>query len=185
MTTTDDDLSIAPRRAGLDLRAGPRAWTIRIALLATGAVGAVWLFSAYHQPIRLHLPNLALLQAQPFTIKLHLTAALAAFGIGSVLMLGVKGDRLHRTLGVAWVLIMLTTAVSSFFIHGVNPHGFSPIHALSAWVTIAAPMGFYLARRHQVQAHRRMMTGLFLFGLVLAGALTFLPGRLMFQMFFG
>lgn len=33
--------------------------------------------------------------------------------------------------------------------------------------------------------HRRMMTGLFIGGLVIAGALTFLPGRLMWQVFFG
>lgn len=30
-----------------------------------------------------------------------------------------------------------------------------------------------------------MMTGLFMFGLLVAGAFTFIPGRLMYQLFFG
>jgi uncharacterized membrane protein len=35
-----------------------------------------------------------------------------------------------------------------------------------------------------VQAHRRAMTGMFVGGLIVAGALTFLPGRLMWAIFF-
>jgi uncharacterized membrane protein len=34
-------------------------------------------------------------------------------------------------------------------------------------------------------AHRHTMTGLFLFGRIVAGAFTFLPGRLMWRLFFG
>lgn len=47
---------------------------------------------------------------------------------------------------------MTTTAVISFFIHQANPNGFSPIHALSAWVAVAAPFGLYLARRGKTVA---------------------------------
>jgi uncharacterized membrane protein len=46
-------------------------------------------------------------------------------------------------------------------------------------------MGVAFARRHNIRAHRRMMTGNFLFGLIVAGAFTFVPGRLMWRVFFG
>ena len=47
------------------------------------------------------------------------------------------------------------------------------------------PLGLAAVRRRQVRRHARMMTGVFVGGLLIAGALTFLPGRLMFQLFFG
>jgi len=50
---------------------------------------------------------------------------------------------------------------------------------------VALPMGIYAIRRRNVENHRRTMTGLYFGGLIVAGALTFLPGRLMFAMFFG
>ena len=46
-------------------------------------------------------------------------------------------------------------------------------------------MGVAFARRHKVRLHARMMTGLFTGGLVLAGMLAFMPGRLMWEMFLG
>ena len=46
-------------------------------------------------------------------------------------------------------------------------------------------MAVYAARRHRVASHRRTMTGLFVGGLLVAGGLTFLPGRLMWRVVFG
>ncbi len=182
--TTEDSLSITPKaQPQTGPIAGPLA--LRIALALIGVAGLIWLMGLLRAGLHVHAPNTALLAAQPFAVKFHLVTVLAAFAIGGVLMVGIKGDALHRALGWSWVILMTSTAAASFFIHGFNPHGFSPIHALSAWVVVAAPFGLYLARRHQVAAHRRMMTGLFLFGLLVAGAFTFIPGRLMFQMFFG
>ena len=48
-----------------------------------------------------------------------------------------------------------------------------------------AQKAVYAARRHRVAAHRRAMTGMFVGGLIVAGAFTFLPGRLMWAIFFG
>ncbi len=183
-TTIGEDLSIT-RPASRFTTGDAMRWGLRTVILVGGVGGAVWLIRRTGVHLNPHLPDLALLAPQPFAIKFHLMTILAAFLIGCVLFAGVKGDTLHRALGWAWVILMTSSAASSFFIHTINPHGLSFIHALSAWVVVAAPFGLYLAKRHHVQAHRRMMTGLFLFGLGVAGAFTFLPGRLMFQMFFG
>ena len=74
-------------------------------------------------------------------IAVHLTAALAALGVGPVALWARRGHtgriaatqrpRLHRAAGYAWVTLMLLTALSALFIHDpVLPgwFGFSPIH---------------------------------------------------------
>lgn len=71
----------------------------------------------------LHAPKLDLLAAAPTAIQIHVAAALTALAIGTVLLIGIKGTRVHRTLGWVWVLAMGTTAISSFFIHQINPGG--------------------------------------------------------------
>ncbi len=149
-----------------------------------------WYLFAYGRrildiPFHPHAPDLSLIATAPPAIKIHIAAALTAFAIGTALLIGVKGTTVHRTLGWTWVGAMGTTAVSSFFIHQINPDGFSFVHLISGWTVIVLPMGVYAARRHDVKAHRSRMVGLFVGGLVVAGLLTFLPGRMMWRVFFG
>lgn len=136
--------------------------------------------------MHLHAPRLALLarmwRLHPIVI-VHMSCAFAALGIGAALMIGVKGTQAHRALGYAWSGLMLVTAVSSFWIQTSGHWSF--IHFLSGWTTIAVPLGIALVRRRQVRRHARMMTSVFVGGLLIAGLLTFLPGRLMFALFFG
>lgn len=157
-----------------------------IALVALGTWLAIKLGpSMIQQEFRPHAPDFSLLAVAPPAIQIHVAAALTALLIGTGLLLGVKGNRLHRALGWTWVVAMATTAVSSFFIQQLNPGGFSFIHLLSGWTVIGLPMAVYAARRHRVHIHRRAMTGMFVGGLIVAGLLTFLPGRLMWEMFLG
>ncbi|MEM9359405.1 MAG: DUF2306 domain-containing protein [Pseudomonadota bacterium] len=119
-------------------------------------------------------------------IRIHAFAALTALGIGVVQLLGAKGSTLHRGLGYGWVIAMATVAVSSFWIHEINQlAGFSLIHLLSIYVLITLPPAVMAARAGQVMRHRYMMGGMFFFGLVLTGAFTLLPGRVMYQTVLG
>jgi uncharacterized membrane protein len=117
-------------------------------------------------------------------LQLHIAAALASFSIGCILLAGGKGGARHRALGYAWIVTMTLTAASSLFLTEINPGRFSLIHGLSAWTLVMLPMGLAAARRHNIKAHRRYMTGLFLGGMVIAGLFTFLPGRMMWSLFF-
>ena len=132
-----------------------------------------------------HAPRFGLIGQEPLAIKLHLAAVLTALLIGVVLLVGVKGDTLHRTLGWTWVAAMMTGAVSSLFIRILNHGGLSYIHLLTGWTIVALPMAVAAARAHKVKVHAGFMTGLFTGGLIIAGLLTFLPGRLMWRMFVG
>ena len=111
--------------------------------------------------------------------------ALTALGIGTVILFKPKGTGFHKTLGWTWVIAMGTTAVSSLFITGLNGNFYSFIHLLSGWTIIGLPMAIYAIRNRKVDAHKRAMTGMFVGGLLIAGALTFLPGRFMFEFLLG
>lgn len=128
-------------------------------------------------------PRLDLILTASPIIQLHIVGALTALAIGTVLLIGIKGTRVHKTLGWIWVVAMALTAVSSLFIRQVNHGAFSYIHLLSGWTIVALPMAIYAIRRRKLAMHRRMMTGLFVGGLIIAGLLTFLPGRLMWGVF--
>jgi uncharacterized membrane protein len=134
-------------------------------------------------PVRVRVDLAPLLQS-PLVLQAHVAGATLAFAIGCVLLAGVKGRSMHRTLGYVWVAAMVVTAISSFFLKGLNSDGFSIIHALSAWTMIVLPMGLAAARRKNIAKHRKEMTGLFMGGLVVAGLFSFLPGRLMWHLFF-
>ena len=132
-----------------------------------------------------HAPNLALLAHVSPIILIHMMFALVAFAIGLIQLLGPKGTLPHRILGWTWVVMMMTVAISSFFIRVIKPGSFSLIHILSVITVCALPLGVYAARRHNVDLHRRIMRNVFLGGLVIAGVFTFFPGRLIWQMVFG
>jgi len=135
-----------------------------------------------------HAPDLTPVMHVSPVIQIHLLAALMAFAIATIQIVGPKGTGLHRTLGWTWVILMFTVAASSLFIHIINPHGiggFSFIHILSGLTLVALPLMVLAARRHDVKTHRKIATNLYVGALIIAGVFTFLPGRLMWQIFFG
>ena len=126
-----------------------------------------------------------LLQAEP-VIQIHAFAAMGAFALGVVQLAAPKGTLPHRTIGWVWVGLMVVIALSSFLIHGIKMVGpFSPIHLLSIFTLVMLPLAVLHARRHNVKAHRGAMIGIFVGALVVAGAFTFVPGRIMHAVAFG
>src|SRR6202142_38776 len=102
-----------------------------------------------------------LLDAAP-AIPLHAFAAMAAFVLGIVQFAAPKGTLPHRTLGWIWVVLMLSVAISSFWIHQIRLAGpWSPIHLLSIFVLVVLPFAVWRAHAHDVVGHRRAMIGMF------------------------
>ena len=130
--------------------------------------------------------NLAPLTNAPIPIQLHAYAALAAFALGIVQLAAPKGTIPHRALGYLWLSLMLGVAVSAFWIHEIRLWGpWSPIHLLAIYTLAMLPLGLYFARGHNVRGHQRTMLGLFFGALIIAGAFTLVPGRLMHKVVFG
>jgi uncharacterized membrane protein len=126
-----------------------------------------------------------LLAASP-AIQLHAFAAMTAFGLGLVQLAAPKGTLPHRTVGWIWVSLMAAVSVSAFFIHEIRLWGpWSPIHRLAVFTLVMLPVAVWHARKHAVNQHRNNMIGIFFGALVVAGAFTFLPGRIMHAVAFG
>ena len=94
----------------------------------------------------------------PFIIQTHALAAITAFVIGLVQLTAPKGTIPHRLIGWSGVMLMLTVAVSSLFIHKIRMWGpWSPIHLLSIPVLVTLPLAVMHARRHDIAQHRIAM----------------------------
>ena len=120
-----------------------------------------------------------LLNASP-VIQIHAFAAMAAFALGLMQFAAPKGTIPHRTIGWVWVALMSAVGVSAFFIHEIRMWGpWSPIHLLAIYTLAMLPLAVQHARRHRVPNHKRAMISIFIGGLVIAGAFTFVPGRIM------
>ncbi|WP_158964998.1 DUF2306 domain-containing protein [Chachezhania sediminis] len=119
-------------------------------------------------------------------IPLHAVAAMAACVLGLGQLALPKGTRLHVWTGRVWIALMAAVAVSSFFIHTIRMLGpFSPLHVLSAVTLFWLWAGMRAARRGQIDRHRRIMLALFFMALLLTGAFTVLPGRVMHEVILG
>jgi uncharacterized membrane protein len=172
------------------LKAETLSATLRRVALPAVAINLVLLWLARDQLARLagaslHPPDWEPLLRAGWVVQLHLLAAISALLVALLILAGPKGTRAHRIFGWGWAVLMLTTALSSFFIRDIGDGKLSYIHILSGWVAFATPLGVWAARTRRVRLHQRLMTGLVLGGLVIAGAFTFVPGRLMFDTFLG
>ena len=113
----------------------------------------------------------------------HLATILPAFLIGTYMMIARKGSPLHRALGKTYMIFMLVTALITLFMPGtgsarvLNHFGF--IHLFSFLTLYSVPTAYFAARSHNVKKHRNNMIGLYVGGLLIAGAFTFSPGRLL------
>ena len=126
----------------------------------------------------------------PLAVQIHVATVVPAFVIGTYqIFFSGKGAAFHRALGYIYLALMTVTSIAALFIHAILPNGpfagFSPIHLfvpLTLFGVVAALRG---AWTHNVAMHRRAMLGVYLGGILIAGTLAFLPGRIMHAVVFG
>ena len=79
--------------------------------------------------------------------------------------------------------LMLFTALATLYMSAeVGPrvlNHFGLIHLLSLLVLYCVPVAYFAARRGNIKTHAGNMTGLYIGGILVAGGLTLLPGRLL------
>ena len=134
--------------------------------------------------------NLEPLLQQPLAVQIHVATVLPAFVLGTwQIFFSTKGVLLHRVVGYTYLTLMSITAITTLFIHQINPNG--AFFGLS-WIHLFVPLtlfGVYgalvTARRHDIRGHRRAMIGVYVGALLIAGGLAFMPGRIMHTVVFG
>lgn len=125
-------------------------------------------------------------------VQVHWIAAVLSLLLGVIIFVRRKGNAIHRIIGRLYVLAMVTTAVSAFFIRSPTDGqmlsllaGFSYIHLLIPYTLLSLFLAIRAIRQGRVKAHRTGMIITYLGGIIIAGAFTFLPGRHMHTLFFG
>ncbi|MFN4099223.1 MAG: DUF2306 domain-containing protein [Pararhodobacter sp.] len=125
-----------------------------------------------------------LLETAP-VVQLHVAAALISLALGPLVLFRRRRDGWHKTGGYVWIMAMIVTAVSSFWIHGFALIGpFGPIHLLSVLTLVALAQGLHAAVTRRIETHRRTMQALYFWALGVAGMFTLLPGRVMHRVLF-
>lgn len=120
---------------------------------------------------------------------LHLGSLVPAFVIGSYLLLNRKGTPVHKFLGKIYMGLMLFTAFITLFMEALvgpkflNHFGF--LHLLSLFVLYTVPTAYSAIRAGNIELHKRKMVGLYVGALLVAGAFTLSPGRLIHTWLFG
>ena len=130
--------------------------------------------------------NIETLFTAPNPIPSHAFAAILALVLGILQLTRKKGTVPHKYIGYAWVFLMLYISISSFFIHELKIIGeFSPIHFLSVFTIGSVVYAIAMIRRGEITRDKSTMTWLFYLGLVLTGAFTLLPNRIMYSVILG
>jgi uncharacterized membrane protein len=124
-------------------------------------------------------------------VQAHVATVLPAALLGFwLLVFSRKGSRSHRAVGVAFLTLMVTTALIALFIHRRTPDGpvfgLSTTHLFVPFVLFATWRAIDGAVRGNISQHRRWVVGLFVGAILINGMnnVFFLPG-ITHDVFFG
>ncbi|MDC0891458.1 DUF2306 domain-containing protein [Gammaproteobacteria bacterium] len=125
-------------------------------------------------------------------LSLHALPGLLALILGSIVLLSKKGTKTHKRRGYMWLGLMLLISLTAIFIQEINPGSYSLIHLLIPWTIFSIIFGIYAIKKFKVtknkvwrHLHQWTMIGLFFGALVIAGAFTLMPGRMLNEIIFG
>jgi len=115
---------------------------------------------------------------------LHLGTIFPAFLIGLLMLLSTKGTIQHRFLGKIYMVLMLTTSIITLLMPAtIGPTLFGHfgfIHLFSILVLYSVPAAYFAIRAGNVARHKADMLSVYIGGILIAGAFTFVPGRLLY-----
>ena len=119
----------------------------------------------------------------------HLATVLPAFVLGALQFLRRKATPSHKLLGKIYMVLMLATGLITLAMPAkVGPqllHHFGFIHIFSLAALIDIPIAYFAARYRNMRVHRAAMISLYVGGILIAGTLAFLPGRMLHRWLFG
>lgn len=118
-----------------------------------------------------------------WALWLHIGTVVPALPLGAWVLMGRKGTPAHRMAGRIWAMLMVVTAIASFWIRDLTG-GIGPIHLFSVLTLVSVPLSIWHIRRGNIIGHKRAMTGVYI-GLVVAGLFALMPGRFLMTTLLG
>ena len=130
-------------------------------------------------------------------IYTHASFALMAVPLGLFIFLNKKGTKQHRLVGRVWVFLLAIVSVTALFITSpmtdtaLNPRLYSWIHVLIPFTISQFIYSIWSIRQFKAtrlakhkNAQIRSMIGVYVGALLVAGAFTLMPGRMLHEMLF-
>jgi uncharacterized membrane protein len=121
----------------------------------------------------------------PLSVQIHIAGVAMAILFSILILTLPKGTGMHRSFGWGWVIAMVVIAVTSVLMVRDFKTGINPLHIFTVITAVSLYGGLTAIRRGNVAGHAGNMLGLLIGGLIVAGVFAFIPGRTMWQMFFG
>ena len=110
-------------------------------------------------------------------------AILPALVLAVLILYREKGTKSHKMFGRVWVLLMLVSAISSFFIKSEGQ--FSWIHILSVVSISSVCVGVLAIRKNLRKLHSICMISAYAGAIVAGVVATLTPGRFVYEFMFG
>jgi uncharacterized membrane protein len=123
-------------------------------------------------------------------LSMHALPGGIALLLGAYVLLTKKGTSTHKRNGYIWLGLMLLLSITAIFIQEINPGSYSFIHLLIPWTVFSMICAIFSIKRFKKtrekkwkRMHAAWMLGLFFGALVIAGAFTLMPGRMLHTLF--
>jgi uncharacterized membrane protein len=134
--------------------------------------------------------SLAPLLGATAAVQIHVATVVPAFFLGTwQIFFSRKGAPFHRALGYLYLALMTIASIAALFVHQLMPNGpffgMSPIRLFVPLTLFGVFGALYGAWTHNMRAHRNAMLGVYVGGILIAGSLAFMPGRIMHAVVFG
>ncbi len=120
---------------------------------------------------------------------LHLATVVPCFIIGTLLLVIKKGTNVHKILGRIYMILMMITALITLIMptqvgsRFLNHFGW--IHSFSFLTLYTVPAAYWAIKRGDIKTHKQKMILLYFGAIIIAGGFTFIPGRYLYEVFFG
>lgn len=113
----------------------------------------------------------------------HLATIIPAFLVGTFLFVRRKGTAAHKMLGRVYLVLMAATGLLTLWMPAhIGPrlwNHFGFIHLFSLLALSSVPAAYIAARQGKFERHGKIMKGLYIGGLLIAGTFALLPGRML------
>ena len=122
----------------------------------------------------------------------HALFAILAIPVGLIIFTAKKGTKTHKTLGRIWVSLLILVSLTALFIQAITPGEYSLIHLLIPFTIGSLIYSIWSIKQYKKtriegykRAHAHSMIGVYVGALLIAGALTLMPGRFFYEVLFG
>jgi uncharacterized membrane protein len=128
---------------------------------------------------------------ESIVIFLHAVCAFVSFLLGTYVLLNPKGTPRHMQIGRIYLGLMVFVSLSALFIREIDDNSYSVIHILIPLTLALLAISIFSIRRFRItrgskllMRHKITMIFTYVGGLVIAGAFTLAPGRILHRLIF-